>query len=64
VNQDAVPGIPPRKTSPQRPCDFVLYGERNLIERFFLKIKHFRPLPRVDDNDRLTRRAKRVEGGE
>lgn len=34
--------IPPRTTSPQVPCDFVLYCERNLIERFFLKIKHFR----------------------
>jgi transposase len=34
--------IPPRSTSPQVPCDFVLYCERNLIERFFLKIKHFR----------------------
>ncbi len=42
VNQDAVPVIPPRKTSPQVPCDFALYCERNLVERFFLKIKHFR----------------------
>ena len=42
VNQDAVPVIPPRKTSPQVPCDFALYSERNLVERFFLKIKHFR----------------------
>ena len=42
VNQDAVPVIPPRKTSPQVPCDFALYRERNLVERFFLKIKHFR----------------------
>jgi transposase len=41
-NQDAVPVIPPRKTSPQVPCDFALYCERNLVERFFLKIKHFR----------------------
>lgn len=38
----AVAVIPPRKTSPQVPCDFALYCERNLIERFFLKIKHFR----------------------
>ena len=36
VNQDAVPVIPPRKTSPQVPCDFALYCERNLVERFFL----------------------------
>ena len=25
-----------------RPCDFALYCERNLVERFFNKIKHFR----------------------
>jgi transposase len=40
--QEAVPVIPPRKTSPQVPCDYALYCERNLVERFFLKIKHFR----------------------
>ena len=37
--------IPPkanRKT--KRECDFVLYRERNLIERFFNKIKHFRAI--------------------
>ena len=37
------PVIPPkanRKTP--RPCDFALYCERNLIERFFNKLKHFR----------------------
>jgi transposase len=35
--------IPPkanRKT--QRACDFALYRERNLVERFFNKIKHYR----------------------
>jgi transposase len=42
LNQSAVPVIPPRKTSPQAPCDYALYCERNLVERFFLKIKHFR----------------------
>jgi transposase len=26
----------------QRPCDFALYCERNLVERFFNIIKHFR----------------------
>ena len=41
-SQGAIPVIPPRKTSPQVPCDFVLYCERNLVERFFQKIKHFR----------------------
>jgi transposase len=40
--QGAVPVIPPRKTSPQVACDYALYCERNLVERFFLKIKHFR----------------------
>ncbi len=25
-----------------RPCDFALYAERNLVERFFNKLKHFR----------------------
>ena len=42
ATQDAVPVIPPRKTSPQVACDYVLYCERNLVERFFQKIKHFR----------------------
>ena len=39
------PVIPPkanRKT--QRLCDFALYCERNLIERFFNKLKHFRAI--------------------
>jgi transposase len=37
--------IPPkanRKTA--RDCDFVLYCERNLVERFFNKLKHFRAI--------------------
>ena len=37
--------IPPkanRKT--QRACDFTLYCERNLVERFFNKLKHFRAI--------------------
>ena len=42
ATQDAIAVIPPRKTSPQVPCDFALYCERNLVERLFLKIKHFR----------------------
>ena len=28
----------------QRPCDFALYRERNLVERFFNKIKHYRAI--------------------
>jgi transposase len=39
------PVIPshPRRTNP-RPCDFALYCERNLVERFFNKLKHFRAI--------------------
>jgi transposase len=39
------PVIPPkanRKTP--RPCDFALYRERNLVERFFNRLKHFRAI--------------------
>ena len=39
------PVIPPkanRKTP--RACDYALYCERNLVERFFNKIKHFRAI--------------------
>ena len=42
AEQGAVAVVPPRTTSPQVHCDFALYCERNLVERFFLKIKHFR----------------------
>ena len=39
------PVIPshPRRTTPL-PCDFALYCERNLVERFFNKLKHFRAI--------------------
>jgi len=39
------PVIPPkanRKTP--RPCDFALYAERNLVERFFNFVKQFRAI--------------------
>ena len=37
------PAIPPKAgRKDKRECDFALYCERNLIERFFNKIKHFR----------------------
>jgi transposase len=39
------PVIPPtanRKVT--RPCDYALYCERNLIERFFNQLKHFRAI--------------------
>jgi transposase len=39
------PVIPPRANrSSKRGCDFVLYRERNLVERFFNKLKHFRAI--------------------
>lgn len=35
--------IPPKSNRKvQRGCDFALYRERNLVERFFCIIKHFR----------------------
>jgi transposase len=43
--RDITPVIPPkanRKTP--RSCDFALYCERNLVERFFNKLKHFRAI--------------------
>jgi transposase len=43
--------IPPkanRKT--RRKCDFALYRARNLIERFFNKVKHFRAIAIRYDN--------------
>ena len=37
------PVIPPKVNRLiQRHCDFSLYRERNLVERFFSKLKHFR----------------------
>jgi len=39
------PVIPPKANRKvQRDCDYALYRERNLIERFFNKIKHFRAI--------------------
>ena len=39
------PVIPPKTNRlVQRQCDFVLYCERNLIERFFNTLKHFRAI--------------------
>jgi len=37
-----IPSKANRKTP--RPCDFALYRERNLVERFFNKLKHFRAI--------------------
>ena len=46
LNQRTItPVIPPRANRKEnRDCDFVLYCERNLIERFFNKIKHYRAI--------------------
>ena len=52
--RDITPVIPPRANRKEpRACDYVLYCERNLIERFFNKIKHFRAVAtRYDKLDR------------
>ena len=46
LNQRAIiPVIPPKATRKvKRDRDFVLYCERNLVERFFNKIKHYRAI--------------------
>jgi len=37
--------IPPKSNRKvARACDFALYCERNLVERFFNKLKHFRAI--------------------
>ena len=39
------PVIPPKSNRKiKRDCDFALYCERNLVERFFCIIKHFRAI--------------------
>jgi transposase len=46
LNERAIiPVIPPKANRKvKRDCDFVLYCERNLVERFFNKIKHYRAI--------------------
>ena len=42
-DQGAMPNIPPKSNRRWKPCfSKRLYRERNLIERFFSKLKHFR----------------------
>ena len=42
-DQGATPNIPPKNNRKWKPCfSKRLYRERNLIERFFSKLKHFR----------------------
>jgi transposase len=45
IKAGITPVIPPKSTrkSP-RPCDFALYKERNLVERFFNRLKNFRAI--------------------
>jgi putative transposase len=39
------PVIPPKANrTVKRACDFALYAERNLVERFFNKLKHYRAI--------------------
>ena len=39
------PVIPPKANRKiQRACDFALYCERNIVERFFNQLKHFRAI--------------------
>ena len=46
AEREMTPVIPPKANRKiKRHCDFALYRERNLIERFFNKIKHFRADP-------------------
>ena len=53
VAASATPVIPPKANrTVKRDCDYVLYKERNLIERFFSRIKQFRAI--------ATRYAKRA----
>ena len=48
------PVIPPKANRiVQRQCDFALYRERNLVERFFNKLKHFRAI--ATRHDKLAR---------
>ena len=46
LNARAITPVIPSKSNRNspRPCDFVLYCERNLIERFFNMLKHFRAI--------------------
>ena len=46
LNHRAITPVIPSKSNRKtpRPCDFVLYCERNLVERFFNLLKHFRAI--------------------
>lgn len=43
--RNIAPVIPPKANrKAPRSCDFALYCERNLVERFFNRLKHFRAI--------------------
>ena len=45
AQRQITPVIPPKANrKAPRQCDFALYRERNLIERFFNQLKHFRAI--------------------
>src|ERR1700736_2814474 len=46
LTQRGIPPVIPSTANRKAPraCDFALYCERNLIERFFNKLKHFRAI--------------------
>jgi transposase len=45
VKDGVQPVIPPRSNRKQaRDCDYGLYQERNLVERFFNRLKQFRAI--------------------
>ena len=45
TQRSITPVIPPKASrNTQRVCDFALYCERNLVERFFNQLKHFRAI--------------------
>ena len=45
IQREITPVIPPKvHRTTQRACDFTLYCQRNLIERFFNLLKHFRAI--------------------
>ena len=53
----AIPVVPRRSTTAsRRPFDALIYQQRNLIERFFNKIKHFRRI--ATRYDKLARNYK------
>jgi len=54
AQREITPVIPPKANRKvQRACDYARYRERNLVERFFNKLKHFRAIAtRYDKLDR------------